>query len=266
MRKSNEGSVLVCAFRASAIGLLSYLIVVAAVRADTLLFFAAASTGRAVDEIAALYGSQNAATVRVSLAASSTLAVQIANGAPADIFLSANVKWMDYLDERKLIIPTSRTDLLGNKLALIARADNPVALEIAPGFGLLRALGSRRLSVADPDHVPAGMYAKAALKTLGVWQDVMRQLVPAANVRAAVELVARGETPLGIAYQSDVQGLSALRAVATFPRATHPPIVYPLALVANRKIGAARRFAGFLRSPQAIEIFNRAGFTSRVDR
>jgi len=235
-------------------------------RAETLLFFAAASTGHAIDRIVELYGAHSDDAVRVSLAASSTLAVQIANGAPADIFLSANIDWMDYLAEKNAIVHRSRVNLLANQLALIAASNNPVYLRIAHGFPLTGALGDGRLSVADPDHVPAGMYAKTALENLGIWQRVRNRLARTANARAAILLIARGEAPLGVAYTSDVVGDGNLRIIDVFPAATHPPIIYPMALIVGNKETAARTFANFLVSGEARRVFDRHGFTMLLDR
>ncbi len=235
------------------------------VRSESLLFFAAASTGRAVTHIVELYEAQNPHTVRISLAASSTLAVQIANGAPADIFLSANAQWMDYLAQKRAIVHRSRVNLLGNRLALISASDNPVDLKISRGFALADALGDRRLSLADPDHVPAGIYAKTALEKLGVWHSVRTKLARTANVRAAVLLIARGETSLGVGYTSDVVNDASLRVVDVFPADTHPPITYPLALVGGPKTTAALTFANFLVSQQARGVFDQHGFRLLVD-
>ena len=244
-----------------------YLLCVTAVQADTVLLFAAASTGQAFERTVELYEARSADSVRVSLAASSTLAVQIANGAPADIFVSANVKWMDYLATRGAILPESRFDFLGNQLALITNANipNQPTMAIMPNFALAAALGGRRLAIADPDHVPVGMYAKAALTSLGVWQTVESQVAPTANVRAAVELVARGETLLGISNVSDTFDASNIRIVDRFPPHTHPPIVYPVAQVAGGKAKAGLRFIDFLRSDEVRSIFTRYGFKILAD-
>ncbi len=232
-----------------------------AARADTILVFAAASTGPAIEEIAMLYHADGSDRVRISPAASSTLARQILNRAPADIFLSANIEWMDYLEQRGALLTGTRVDLLTNRLALIAPADQPIDLAIRHDFRLRAVLGNGRLAVADPDHVPAGLYAKAALNYLGVWHDIVDRLARAVNVRAAVEFVARGEAPLGIAYASDVYNESRIATVALFPAESHPPIIYPLALVAGDRIAAARRFARFLMTDPARVIFSRHGFT-----
>jgi molybdate transport system substrate-binding protein len=201
------------------------------------------------------------ASPKVSYAASSQLARQVEAGAPAAIFISADRDWMDYLDERKLIVGDSRTDLLGNALVLVAPKDSVLQLDVAPGFDLAAALGQDgRLALAEPNSVPAGKYAKAALIQLGAWAKVERRIVAADNVRAALNFVARGEVPLGIVYRSDAVSEPAVRVVATFPDSTHPPIVYPAAIVAGHDSAAARRLIERLRSPPAQAIFRAYGF------
>ena len=193
-------------------------------------------------------------------AASSTLARQIERGAPADIYLSANVAWMDYLAAHGLIELASLRNLLGNRLVLIAHRDSDLELSIQPGMDLAALLGRDRLAIGDPDHVPAGIYAREALEALGIWTETRPRLAPSADVRGALVLVARGETPLGIVYASDA-GLSAgVRTVAVFPERLHAPIVYPVALVAGRDSALARRFLRYLHSAAAKAIFARHGF------
>src|SRR5262245_19270208 len=174
----------------------------AAQDASSVLVFAAASLKGALDEVGALVQQRTGVTMKASYAATSLLAKQIEEGAPADIFFSADEQWMDYVAERKLIAPASRVDVVGNRLVLIAPKDRAPALTIAPGFALAQALGGGRLAVADPVNVPAGRYGKAALTALGVWDSVANRLAPADNVRAALAFVARGEAPLGIVYAS----------------------------------------------------------------
>jgi len=226
--------------------------------------FAAASLKNALDGIATDWRNETGKAVTVSYAASSTLAKQIENGAPADLFISADTDWMDYLQRRHLIDPKSRRDLLGNKLVLIAPKDSAVQTTLEPGFALARLLGGGRLAMADPDTVPAGKYGKAALTSLGVWQDVAGRVAAAENVRAALLLVARGEAPLGIVYQTDAAAEPDVRIVAAFPADTHPPITYPMALTVSARPGAAE-FAGYLRSDAAGKQFEAQGFTV-IDR
>jgi molybdate transport system substrate-binding protein len=225
-----------------------------------LLVFAAASLSEALDEVGRAFTARTGVRVNASYAASSVLAKQIEAGAPADAFFSADLTWVDYLDERGLLKRGSRRDVLGNALVLIAPADSPLRLTITPGFDLTTALGEGRLATADPDSVPAGKYARAALTKLGVWQSVSARLVRGENVRAALAYVARGEAPLGIVYQTDAQAERRVRVVGVFPEDSHPPITYPLALTIRARSEAAR-FADFLASDTARQIFTRYGFT-----
>ena len=189
------------------------------------------------------------------------MAKQIENGAPADLFISADSDWMDYLETRKLIKPGSRSDLLGNGIVLIAPAASPIKLTIAPGFALASALGSGRLAMADPAAVPAGRYGKAALEKLGVWDTVANRIAAAENVRAALLLVARGEAPLGIVYSTDAAVEPGVRIVDTFPGDTHPPIVYPIAVTATSTNPDASALLVYLRGAAAHAQFHKAGFT-----
>ncbi len=225
-----------------------------------MLVFAAASLKTALDAIAEKWRADTAKAATISYAASSTLAKQVDNGAPAELFISADEDWMDYLQRRNLIDPQSRIDLLGNRLVLIAPASTGSSTNIAPGFPLARLLGDGHLAIADPNAVPAGRYAKAALEKLGVWQAVAGRIAAAENVRAALLLVARDEARLGIVYQTDAAAEPAVRIVATFPPDSHPPIVYPMAL--TRAAGPeAPGFATYLRTPAARALFEAQGFT-----
>ena len=231
-----------------------------AASAKDIVVFAAASLKNALDEASAAYQREAESKVLIAYAASSTLAKQIENGAPADLFISADLDWMDYLQKRGLIDPGSRRDLLGNKLVLIAPKDSAVQTRIGPGFPLAQLLGGGRLAMADPASVPAGKYAKAALTRLGVWPDVAGRVAAAENVRAALLLVARGEAPLGIVYQTDAAIEPGVRIVGAFPAETHPAITYPMALTASARAGAAE-FAGYLRGTGAATQFEAQGFT-----
>lgn len=221
--------------------------------------FAAASLKNALDEVGAQYA-KTGGDARFSYAASSAIARQIEQGAPADIYVSADSDWMNYLADRKLIVASSRKDLLTNNLALIAPADSKVALKIGKGMPLAKALGDGRLAVAGPD-VPAGKYAKASLSALGVWDSVSGQLAQAENVRMALQYVARGESPLGIVYDTDAKVEPKVRIVGLFPAGTHPKIVYPVALVAGSKNPEAAKFLAYLSGPQAAAVFRKYGFT-----
>ena len=227
--------------------------------AAPILVFAAASLAGALDEVDGAFSAKSGVPVKVSYAASSVLAKQIEAGAPAEVFLSADREWMDYLDSRALISRDSRRELLGNALVLIAPVGSTLKLAIAPGFDLAGALGAGRLSCADPDTVPAGRYARAALVQLGVWDRIEARLLRAENVRAALAYVARAEAPLGIVYRTDAQAEKRVRVVGTFPADTHPPITYPLALTLSARARAAQ-YAEFLTGQAAREIFTRYGF------
>jgi molybdate transport system substrate-binding protein len=228
-----------------------------------LLVFAAASLTNAVQELAADYEKTAHIEVKSSFEASSSLARQIEAGARADVFFSADTAWMDYLQQRNLIEPATRRDLLGNTLVLIAPADSQIKLKIAPNFPLAAALGKGRLATGDPDSVPVGRYARSALTSLGVWAEVAPRMVRAENVRDALMYVARGEAPLGIVYGSDALVDKAVRVVDTFPANTHEPIVYPLALTRTAQ-SAAAAFEAYLASPHAEKIFVKYGFTVLV--
>jgi molybdate transport system substrate-binding protein len=226
-----------------------------------LVIFAAASLKDALDEANAAYQREKGQETATSYAASSTLAKQIEAAAPADIFISADLDWMDYLAKRNLIKPGTRANLLGNRLVLIAPANSNVKLAIGPDFPLAQALGDGRLAIADPDSVPAGKYGKAALEALGVWSSVANRLAPAENVRATLLLVSRGEVPLGIVYQTDANSDKGVQVVGTFPDNTHPPIIYPIAVVAASTNPRAPGYIALLKSPTARSIFEKQGFT-----
>jgi molybdate transport system substrate-binding protein len=225
-----------------------------------LLVFAAASLKDALDEQVAGFERGGARRARVAYGASSTLAKQIENGAPAQVFISADIEWMEYLAARNRIDPKSRVNLLANRLVLVAPAASGVEVEIAPGFPLDRLLAEGRLAIADPDHVPAGRYGRAALEALGIWQRVSGRTAPADNVRAALALVARGEAPLGIVYRTDALEEKRVRIVAEFPASTHPPIVYPAAVTATGRTSIGPEFLAFLRSPAGRAVWERHGF------
>jgi molybdate transport system substrate-binding protein len=233
----------------------------APVKVALITVFAAASLNDAVTAIAQEFTRSSGIAVRTSFAASSALAHQIEDGAPADVFFSADTDWMDHLQQRGLIVTATRTDLLGNRLVLIAPADRPVTLVVGPHFPLAAALGTHgRLAVADPESVPAGRYARAALTALGVWDAVAPRLVRADNVRAALAFVARGEVPLGIVYETDASIDPHVSIVGVFPPDSHAPIVYPVALTRDAK-PEARRFIEFLRGTAATAEFQQFGFT-----
>jgi len=233
----------------------------ASAQGQKLIIFAAASLKDALDEANAAYQHENSQETATSYAASSTLAKQIEAAAPADVFISADLDWMDYLAKRNLIKPETRANLLGNRLVLIAPVNSPLNLAIGPNFSLAQALGNGRLAIADPNGVPAGRYGKAALESLGVWSTIADRLAPAENVRAALALVARGETPLGIVYQTDAASDKDVKIVGIFPQDTHPPIIYPIAVVVSSTNPAALGYLAYLKSRAARPTFEKHGFT-----
>ncbi len=225
------------------------------------LVFAAASLKTALDEINAQWQGRTGKRAVVSYAASSALAKQIEQGAPADIFISADLDWMEYLAERKLIRPETRSDLLSNRLVLIAPKGTNLQVDIKPGFPLASLLGQGHLALANTDAVPAGKYSKAALEMLGVWELVKGRIAQAENVRAALLLVSRGEAPLGIVYESDAVSDPSVVTVGILPDAMHPRIIYPIALTSGSTSPDAGGFLDELKSPQARTIFEKQGFT-----
>lgn len=233
-----------------------------AAQSQNLTVFAAASLKDALDEAAARYQKDKGRGGRIAIAyaASSALARQIANGAPADLFIAADLDWMDYVAQRNLLRPGSRVNLLRNEIVLIAPAASTVALELKPGAPLVQALGRQRLAMADPDAVPAGKYGKTALEKLGLWAPVANKVARTENVRAALLFVSRGEAPLGIVYRSDAVADKNVRIVAAFPAHSHPPVIYPAALLTGGKNAEAAAFFDFIRSPAAAAIFRRHGF------
>jgi len=228
--------------------------------AAEVLVFGAASLKEALDEQARRFADSSGDTVTLSYAASSALARQVVNGAPADLFISADRNWMDYLDERRLLRPNTRIELLRNALVLIAPAKSQAKLVIGPGFPLAAALGRERLAMADPDSVPAGKYARDALAHLGVWPSVEPRIARTENVRAALALVSRGEAPFGIVYATDAKADKGVRVVDTFPADSHPAIVYPAAIVAASASPAAKPLLDYLQSAAARPVWERYGF------
>jgi len=231
----------------------------AAQDAKTVTVFAAASLKNALDAIGAAYNKETGVRIAVSYAASPALAKQVENGAPAQIFISADLDWMDYLDKKSLIAPGSRKNLLGNRLVLIALKGAMKPLDIKAGFDLAAVVGDGRLAVGDVASVPIGKYAKAALEKLGAWEGVKDKLAQTDNVRAALLLVSRGEAPLGIVYKTDAAADPAVAIVGTFPEDSHPPVIYPAALVASAGADAAA-FLGYLSSAAAKAAFEAQAF------
>ena len=228
---------------------------------EPLTVFAAASLQESLMAAGAAFTARTGTPVRFSFGASSAMARQIDQGAPADVFLSADEEWMDWLAGKGGIVPATRRRLLSNQLVLIAPAGSKTRLTIGPGMLLARALGAGgRLAVADTTAVPAGKYARASLTRLGVWDSVEDRLLPGETVRAALAYVSRGEAPLGIVYATDARAEPKVRVVGVFPESSHPPIVYPGAVTAGSRNSGAAAFLGFLQGPQASAIFKRYGF------
>ncbi|MDR3517983.1 MAG: molybdate ABC transporter substrate-binding protein [Azospirillaceae bacterium] len=223
--------------------------------------YAAASLKDALDTLGKDWQTKTGKTFVASYAASSTLARQIENKAPADVFISADLDWMNWLADRKLIKPESRFNLLGNALVLITQAGNATQIHIAPGFPLAQLVANSRLASGDPAHVPAGIYAQAALEKLGVWAAVEPRLARADSVRSALALVSRGEALFGIVYATDAMADKGVRVVDTFPADSHPPIIYPAALTATTTSADAASFLEWLKSADAQAVFARFGFT-----
>lgn len=233
----------------------------AAQTAPSLVVFAAVSLKNALDQAAFVYVAKTLQPVRLSYGASSALARQIEQGAPADVFISADADWMDYLQKKSLIVAKTRRNLFTNHLALIAPAASKAKLRIGKAMPLAKALGpDGRLAVAGPE-VPAGRYAQAALTKLGVWDQVKSQLAPAENVRAALAFVARGECPFGIVYDTDAAIEPKVRIVGLFPDRSHPRIVYPGAVTASSHTPGGKRFLDSLKSPRGADAFRKFGFT-----
>jgi molybdate transport system substrate-binding protein len=235
----------------------------AAAREKAPLVLAAASLQEALTEAATAYAAKGHAKPVISFAASSALARQIDSGAPADIFLSADEPWMDFLADKGLIRKGTRTSFLTNRLVLVAPASQPLDLPIRAGFPLATALGTGRLAMADPDAVPAGKYGKAALIGLGVWREVEPKVVAAENVRAALLLVGRAEARAGIVYETDARATRDVKIVGIFPAASHPPISYPIGILASSNNPSAVSFRAFLLSRAGAAIFHKYGFGTR---
>ena len=230
-------------------------------QAADITVFAAASLTDALQEVAKSYEAKTHTHVVFSFAASSTLAKQIEASSGADMFISADTDWMEYLDSRGLIDHATRRNLLGNALVLIALAGSTASIDVTDHFPLLAALHGGRLSIAEPDSVPAGKYGRTALISLGVWSTVHDRTVSAENVRVALAYVARKEAPLGIVYKTDALSEPKVKIVGTFPESSHQPIVYPAALTKDAKPGA-KEFLTYLSSAQARATFEKAGFTA----
>jgi molybdate transport system substrate-binding protein len=228
--------------------------------ADDLLVFAAASLKNALDDANAAYRKEGGAKVLASYAASGPLAKQLENGAPADLFIAADLDWMDYAQSKGLIKTETRVNLLGNRLVLVAPAGSAAKVEIGPDVQLGALLGNGRIAIGDPQSVPAGKYAQAALEKLGAWNQVKDKAAKAESVRAALALVSRGEAPLGIVYETDVAADPGVRIVGIFPEDSYPPIIYPIAVTAITKNAEAGKYLAWLHSAAAAPLFEKQGF------
>jgi molybdate transport system substrate-binding protein len=240
---------------------LCVLLVPLAARAQELTVFAAASLTDAMKDVSAQWVKAGHQPLRMSFGSSSTLARQIEQGAPADLFASADEKWMDYLAAKNLIVTDTRKDLLGNDLVLVVPADKPQHLTIGAGFDLMALLGPNgRLAVGDPAHVPVGIYAEQALKKLGLWEGVEARLARTDDVRSGLLLVERGEAPAGIVYATDASVSKGVMVAGTFPASSHDPVTYPFAVTKAGDTAEARALLTFLSGPQARAVFVQRGF------
>ncbi len=233
----------------------------ASAQSGNVLVFAAASLKEALDGVAARWRKETGKTAAISYAASPALARQIEQGAPAQIFISADLDWMDYLAGKNMIKLETRTNLLGNRIVLVAPKTSTAMVRIEPGFPLASLLGDGRLAMADVRAVPAGKYGKAALESLGVWDSVAGRVVQTENVRVALILVARGEAPLGIVYRTDAAADPGVKVIGTFPEESHPQILYPVALTAGAAHPDAAAFLAYVKSAAARPLFAASGFS-----
>jgi molybdate transport system substrate-binding protein len=232
-----------------------------AARAADLVVLGPTSFQEALEEANASYTALTGTRIVISYDASGTQAKQIEAGARADLFIAGGLEWVDYLEERKLIKPDTRANMVRNRLVLIAPKSDKTSVEILPGFALKDLLGDRRLSIADPEISTAGVYARTALQRLGAWPSVENQLLLAPNLRAALTVVSQNKAPFGITFETEVQADPGVRLVAIFPSASHPPIVYPMAVLASSTNIEAAHYATWLRSYEALPAFAKRGFT-----
>jgi len=242
--------------------LIALLFMFSAGRAQALTVFAAASMTNAMQDIGALWQAAGHKKIAFSFASSSVLALQIENGAPANLFISADEKWMDELAAKKTIVPGTRADLVGNALVLVEPKATLKPVNLAPGIKLSAILPPKaRLAVGDPAHVPAGIYAQQALTKLRLWNSLKARLAPADSVRSALRLVETGEAPAGIVYATDVKITPTLGVAGVFPENSHEPIRYPVAIVASGDTQEAKDFLAFLNTTPAGDVFEHYGFT-----
>jgi molybdate transport system substrate-binding protein len=239
------------------------LVLTARASADDVVVFAAASLTNALGEIGQAFERQGSDKVAFSFASSSTLAKQIESGAPASVFISADLEWMDYLDKLELIVPGSRSNLLGNRLVLVAPKDSDLSVALKEGVDLVHLLKGGLLATGDPDHVPVGKYAKMALQKLGAWDTVSGKIARADSVRAALALVERGEVTIGIVYATDAAISPKVKVIGMFDEDLHPPIRYPAGLIQGKATPAATRFLDYLKTNESKTTFQKYGFSLR---
>jgi len=244
-----------------AVAALALCLSTAAVRAEEVVVFAAASLTNALNEIGASFAAQTGHTLKPSYAASSALAKQVEQGAPAHVFASADLKWMDYLVDKKLVNNDTRFNLLGNTLVLVAPADSPTTkIELGPKTDIAALAGAGRIATGNPDSVPVGLYFKQAMERAGQWPAVQSKVASTDSVRAALAFVERGEVPYGVVYATDAAVSKKVKVVGVFPDTMHDPIVYPFALIAGKESPAARALLDYIRSPAAKGVFVKYGF------
>lgn len=249
----------------AATGAVAAVLAASAATAQNVTVFAAASLATALNDINSAWKAETGKSATISYAASSALARQIEEGAPADVFVSADIPWMEYLDEQGLVRADTAVELLANRIVLIAPADSDASAAIAPGFDLAGLLGDGYLAMANVDAVPAGRYGKASLEALDVWDTVEGRIAQAENVRAALALVSTGEAPAGIVYQTDAAADPGVRIIGLFPEDTHDPIIYPAAVLSEAAGADAEAFMEYLRSETAAGLFEKQGFTVLAD-
>lgn len=248
-------------FLGVAAGLALVFSVTARAQAEEVFVFAAASLTNALNEIGEQFAARTGHSMKPSYAASSALAKQVEQGAPAQVFLSADLKWMDYLADKKLINADSRANLLGNTLVLVTASDSKQGkVEITPRTDIAALLGDGRLATGDPDHVPVGIYFKQAAEKMGQWGVIQNRLARAESVRAALALVERGEAPLGVVYATDAQASKKIKVVGVFPDTLHEQITYPVALVAGKETAGAKAFLDYVKGQEAKGVFAKHGF------
>lgn len=257
---------IVCSFKKAAVlAAAAFVVVTAAISPasaqEKVTVFAAASMKNALDAANKAWSGEAGKEVTASYAASSALAKQIEAGAPADVFISADLDWMKYVSDKKLVKEDTKSNWLGNRIVLVAEKANAKPVDIKPGFDLAGLLNGGKLAMGAPDAVPAGKYGKAALEKLGTWASVEKSVAGAESVRAALALVSRGEAPYGIVYATDAAADPGVAVVGTFPENTHPPIIYPIAILSESKSTDAGAYVDYLKSAKAAPFFESQGFT-----